>query len=116
MPDFIAPNTLSTIAALVRDLNIATAALTGSLNELQHPSTIASAQATVTPQAFVEQVLALDEQLSRTRLLLPLCTTGIGINDQGRSLSLSDLLMESRNEFDSLARAQLEVLIEGAPE
>jgi hypothetical protein len=86
------------------------------LNELQHASAETGAQATVTPQAFVEQVLALDEQLSRTRLLLPLCTTGVGINEGGRSLSLSDLLMESRHEFDSLARAQIEVLIEGAPE
>ena len=115
MSDFIAPSTLSTIAGLVRDLNLATAALTGSLNELQRASTKTDAQATTTPQAFVEQVLALDEQLSRTRLLLPLCTTGVGVNDQGRSLSLSDLLMESRSEFDSLARAQLEVLIESAP-
>jgi hypothetical protein len=114
MPDFIASDTLETIAALARDLNIATTELLDSLNALQGAS--GSNQDAVTPKAFVEQVLALDEQISRTRLLLPLCTTDVGVNDGGRLLSLSDLITETRSEFDSLARAQLEVLIEDAPD
>ena len=114
MPDFIAKDTLETIASLVRDLNLATAELQSALNVLQGAHD--QALATVTPQALVERVLALDEQLSRTRLLLPLCTTGVRVNDGGRVLSLSDLIEEVRSEFDALARAQLELLIDDAPE
>ena len=61
-------------------------------------------------------MLALDEQISRTHLLLPLCTTGVGVSDGGRLLSLSDLIAEMRSEFDTLARPQLEALIDDRPE
>ena len=113
MPDFIANDTLETIAALTRDLNSATTELLQALAVLQNASVQGFAK--VTPQAFVERVLALDEQISRTRLLLPLCTTGVEVSDGGRLLSLSDLIAETRSEFDSLARAQLEALIDDAP-
>lgn len=114
MPDFIAQDTLETIASLVRDLDLATTELQTSLNLLQGSPD--QDQAATTPQNFVEQVLALDEQISRTRLLLPLCTTNILVNESGRTISLSDLITETRSEFDSLARAQLEMLIDDAPE
>lgn len=108
MPDFIAQDTLETIASLVRDLDQATIELQTALHVLQGTST----EATAAPQEFVERVLALDEQISRTRLLLPLCTTAVQINEAGRALSLSDLIAETRSEFDALARAQLEALID----
>lgn len=107
MPDAIAPSTLATIDALVRDLAQATTSLKSVLEALQPDSS-----ASTTPQAFVEGVLALDEQISRTRLLLPLCTTAVLVNEDGRTGSLSDLILEIRSEFDALARAQLEMLIE----
>ncbi len=103
---------LETIASLARDLNKATTDMQTVLNVLQGSPD--QALATVTPQALVERVLALDEHLSRTRLLLPLCTMGVGVNDGGRVLSLSDLIVENRSEFDTLARAQLELLIDDA--
>lgn len=112
MPDFIADDTLETIASFVRGLEQATTGLAKALNALGSP---AQEPATVTPQDFVERVLTLDEQISRTRLLLPLCTTNVLVNESGRTLSLSDLLTETRSEFDSLARAQLEALINDAP-
>ena len=114
MPDFIAQSTLETIASLADDLDRTTTKLVEALNLLQEPTT--QTQDTVTPQAFVERVLAWDEQLSRTRLLLPLCTSEVQVNENGRLLSLSELIVEMRSEFDSLARAQLEALIEGAPD
>ncbi len=112
MPDFIAQDTLETFASLAHDLHLATTELQSALNVLQGSPD--QNLATVTPQALVERVLALDEQLSRTRLLLPLCTTGVQVNDGGRVLSLSDPIVENRSEFDALARAQLELLIDDA--
>ena len=105
MPDFIAPNTLETLTAFTRDLEQATTRLTEALTAMHNSS--AQAAFTITPQGFVERVLALDEQISRTRLLLPLSTTDVLVNESGRTLSLSDLLAETRSEFDTLARAQL---------
>ena len=113
MPDFIAQDTLETLASLVRDLDRATTELASALSVLQSPSGQVSVG--VTPQNFVERVLALDEQISRTRLLLPLCISGVLVNENGRALSLADLITEARSEFDSLARAQIEALIEDAP-
>lgn len=109
MPDAIAPNTLATIESLVRDLHASVAGLADALAQLRQGAPDAP-----TPQAVVEGILAMDEQISRSRLLLPLCTTNITVNDGGRSLALSDLIVEIRSEFDALARAQLEVLIEDA--
>jgi hypothetical protein len=114
MPDFIANDTLETITALTRDLDLATTELIQALKVLQSSS--AGESTAVTPQYFVERVVAPDEQISRTRLLLPLCRTGVGVSDGGRLLSLSDLITETRSEFDTLARAQLEALIDGKPE
>jgi hypothetical protein len=103
MPDFIATDTLSTIRALVQELESTTTALNAGFDALN-------------PETFVENLLALDEQVSRFRLLLPLCTASIQVNENGRPLSLSDLIVETRSEFDALARAQLELLIEDSSE
>lgn len=116
MPEFIAPDTLETLASLVRDLSQATSELGSALHALEASPAQSSALIPISPQDFVARVLLLDEQISRVRLLLPLCTTGIQINEGGRALSLSELVVETRSEFDSLARAQLEALIENAPE
>jgi hypothetical protein len=111
MPDAIAANTLDTIRSLVNELSTATADLGRTIEAMS-----VSSDDTVSPQAFVEELLVLDEQVSRFRLLLPLCTAGVQVNENGRLLSLSDLIVETRSEFDALARAQLEVLIEDASE
>jgi hypothetical protein len=103
MPDFIATETLATIRALIQDLEIA-------ITPLNIDSDLLKAE------TFVENLLALDEQVSRFRLLLPLCTATIQIQENGRPLSLSDLIVETRSEFDALARAQLELLIQDTPQ
>ncbi|RYG72439.1 hypothetical protein EON80_04125 [bacterium] len=99
MNDFIAPNTREGLKAIAADLAEASAKLTQAL-------------AGEDPAAFVTATLDLDEQISRARLLVPLCTFEVTVHENGRMLSLSDLIMETREEFDSLARAQIEVLAE----
>jgi hypothetical protein len=111
MSDAIAANTLDTIRSLVSELSTATADLNRTIDAMA-----GSSGEGVSPQTFVEELLVLDEQVSRFRLLLPLCTSGVQVNENGRMLSLSDLIVETRSEFDALARAQLEVLIEDASE
>lgn len=101
MTDFIASQTRETLLALVQDLGAATAELQRILRETGEGDN---------PATFVEAVLALDEQLSRTRLLMPLGTVGVAVREDGRVLSLCDLILEVREEFDALARAQIEVL------
>lgn len=110
MPDFIARQTLDNLESLVRDLHGATVGLQESLQGLRDEEGSAAGN----PETFVKRVLELDEQISRIRLLLPLCTNDIGVSENGRTLPLSDVLVELRSEFDSLARAQLEVLLDDA--